>query len=264
MADFSVQLTDRALARVWGPDSQNFLQGLLTCDLEGMEPGAARYGALLSPQGKILFDLLLLRLSEGYLIDCAGLQREALLTRLQFYKLRSKVEFGEVDGGIAAGTGPAPAGAATDPRTPLLGWRQYGTSQGQVAQHPYDIHRIGLGIADSVADIGSGTLYPHEANLDQLNGVSFTKGCYVGQEVVSRTEHRGMARSRIILAHYANEAPAAGTAIMAEDKPIGTVLSHAGNVALALMRLDRLAEAQVKPQGISFQVAPWARYGLDG
>jgi folate-binding Fe-S cluster repair protein YgfZ len=86
----------------------------------------------------------------------------------------------------------------------------------------------------------------------------------VGQEVVSRTEHRGLARSRIIIARFGAEAPAAGTVLTADDKPLGSVLSHAGNVALALVRLDRLAEAVVKPEGVTFEVAPWAKYSLDG
>ena len=119
-------------------------------------------------------------------------------------------------------------------------------------------------MADSAADIGSGTLFPHEANLDQLNGVSFTKGCYVGQEVVSRTEHRGLARSRILIARFEGQAPQAGTVLTADDKPLGSVLSHSGSVALALVRLDRLAEASVKPAGVAFAVAPWARYSLHG
>lgn len=264
MTPFNVRLTGRSLAQVSGMDAESFLSGLLTCDVTAMHPGEARYGALLTPQGKILFDIILLKLEQGFLIDCAGLQREALLQRLQFYKLRAKVDFGPVDGGIAAGVGDAPPGAVVDPRTPLLGWRHYGTTRGDESDAAYQAHRIGLGVADSAADIGSATLYPHEANLDQLNGVSFTKGCYVGQEVVSRTQHKGVARSRIIIARFEAEAPDAGSVIAADDKPIGTVLSHSGHVALALVRLDRLAEAAVKPPGVAFEVAAWARYSLDG
>ena len=264
MTPFNVRLTGRSLAQVSGADAESFLNGLLTCEITGMKPGEARYGAVLTPQGKILFDLILLKLDHGYLMDCAGMQRDALLQRLQFYKLRSRVDFGPVDGGIVAGVGDAPPGAVVDPRTPLLGWRHYGSTRGDAFDAAYEAHRIGLGVADSAADIGSGTLFPHEANLDQLHGVSFTKGCYVGQEVVSRTEHRGLARSRIIIARFEAEAPEAGTVLTADDKPLGSVLSHSGNVALALVRIDRLAEAVVKPQGVRFEVAPWARYKLHG
>ena len=199
MGNFTVKLAGRALGMVRGPDSEEFLQNLLTCDLGGMAPGGARYGALLSPQGKILHDLILVRLEDGFLIDCAGLSREALLQRLGFYRLRSKVEILPLEGGISAGTGTPPPGAIADPRTPLLGWRQYGTGRDGDDESLYEAHRIGLGIADSAADIGSDSLFPHEANLDQLNGVSFTKGCYVGQEVVARTEHRAMARCSCLL-----------------------------------------------------------------
>jgi folate-binding protein YgfZ len=264
MTPFQVRLTGRSLAQVSGPDAESFLNGLLTCEITGMKAGEGRYGAVLTPQGKILFDIILLKLDHGFLMDCAGFERDGLLQRLQFYKLRSKVDFGPVDGGIVAGVGDAPPGAVVDPRTPLLGFRHYGSTRGDASDAAYEAHRIGLGVADSAADIGSGTLFPHEANLDQLNGVSFTKGCYVGQEVVSRTEHRGLARSRIIIARFGAEAPAAGTVLTADEKPLGTVLSHAGSVALALVRLDRLAEAVVKPDGVTFEVAPWARYSLDG
>ena len=264
MTPFNVRLAGRSLAQVSGADAESFLNGLLTCEIVGMKPGEARYGAILTPQGKILFDLILLKLDHGYLIDCAGMQRDGLLQRLQFYKLRSKVDFGPVDGGIVAGVGDAPAGAVVDPRTPLLGWRHYGSTRGDISDAAYEAHRIGLGVADSAADIGSGTLFPHEANLDQLNGVSFTKGCYVGQEVVSRTEHRGLARSRILIARFEGQAPQAGTVLTADDKPLGSVLSHSGSVALALVRLDRLAVASVKPAGVAFAVAPWARYSLHG
>jgi folate-binding protein YgfZ len=268
MTEFSTQLSGRALALVRGADAESFLQGLLTCDMAGLGEGMARYGALLSAQGKILYDIVIVKLSEGYLIDCAGFARQALLERFGFYKLRSKVEFLALDGGVAAGTGAAPPGAIVDPRTPLLGWRHYGVNRGAEDFVLYEAHRIGLGVADSAADIGSGTLFPHEANLDGLAGVSFSKGCYVGQEIVSRTEHRGMARSRIIIAEFDGEAPEAGTSVTDGDKPLGTILSHSGNVALALMRLDRLADSKGVPmamgRGVRFRVAPWARYGLNG
>jgi folate-binding protein YgfZ len=199
MTPFNVRLTGRSLAQVSGADAESFLNGLLTCEITGMKPGEARYGAVLTPQGKILFDLILLKLDHGYLMDCAGMQRDALLQRLQFYKLRSKVDFGPVDGGIVAGVGDAPPGAVVDPRTPLLGWRHYGSARGDASDAAYEAHRIGLGVADSAADIGSGTLFPHEANLDQLHGVSFTKGCYVGQENTARMNWRQKVNRRLLV-----------------------------------------------------------------
>ncbi|MBL8895857.1 MAG: folate-binding protein YgfZ, partial [Rhizobiales bacterium] len=211
-------------------------------DVEGLEPGAAGYAALLTPQGKILFDFLMQRQEDGLLIDCATSQREALLKRLGFYKLRAKVAIApREDLMVAVAEVPAPSLFA-DPRLAALGFRGFSTGDFAGAT-TYEARRIALGIADSEADIGSGELFPHEANLDQLNGLSFTKGCYVGQEVVSRMEHRGTARTRILPLKLEGKAPAKGTPIQAGAKQVGTMLSSAGDHALGLLRLDRLADA---------------------
>src|SRR5205814_1073703 len=157
---------------------------------------------------KILHDFLLYRETGGYLIDCAASQRDALLKRLGFYKLRAKVEIaprGELS--IAVSGAPIGRGYA-DPRTIRLGYRTFFAPDSASADGDYHVRRVAEGIADSDADIGSGELFPHEANLDQLGGVSFTKGCYVGQEVVSRMEHRGTARSRILPVVLSGPAPA--------------------------------------------------------
>ena len=132
----------------------------------------------------------------------------------------------------------------------------------------YDLARIALGLADSEVDLGAGEFFPHEANLDQLGGVSFRKGCYVGQEVVSRMEHRGTARSRILPVTLAGETPPKGTDIRAGDKQVGTLLSGAGDQALALIRLDRLAEAAAPLEaggvGVTVLKPHWARYDVPG
>jgi len=235
-------LPGRSLLGVTGADAVGFLQGLVTSDVEGLAPGAAGYAALLTPQGKILFDFLLQRQGDGFLIDCASAQREALIKRLGFYKLRAKVAVAPRDDlKVMVADEPA-AGLFADPRLAALGFRGYST--GELPQnHTYEARRIGLGIADSDADIGSGELFPHEANLDQLNGVSFAKGCYVGQEVVSRMEHRSTARNRILPLQLDGTAPPKGTPIRAGEKQVGTILSSAGDRALGLLRLDRLADA---------------------
>ena len=133
--------------------------------------------------------------------------------------------------------------AYADPRTALIGWRIV-TAKGTLPEGSgYDAARIALGLADSDGDIGSGELFPHEANFDQMGAVSFSKGCYIGQEVVSRMEHRATARSRILPVTFDGAAPPRGAAIKSADKIIGSVLSSAGNAALALLRLDRMAEA---------------------
>jgi len=236
---------DRAVLGLEGAETENFLHNLVTADILGLAECEARYGALLTPQGKILFDFFVVKTAEGYLLDCAASQLEELAKRLVFYRLRAKVVITERKD-LEAGVSPErPAGmiAYADPRTSLIGWRAIGEKGKLPTGTSYVGTRIALGLADSDGDIGSGELFPHEANLDQLGAVSFTKGCYIGQEVVSRMEHRATARSRILPVTFDGAAPPRGAAIKSADKIVGSVLSSAGNAALALLRLDRMAEA---------------------
>jgi folate-binding protein YgfZ len=261
------RLPGRAVLSVQGPEVGHFLQNLLTADVEHLVPGSATYAALLSPQGKILFDMLVVRAEDGYLIDCAKGMAAGLVQRLTMYKLRAKVEIARRED-LAVNVSPLEAaGFFADPRTPEIGWRGIGPA-GVPEAEGYDAARIALGLADSEADIGSGEVFPHEANLDQLGGVNFRKGCYVGQEVVSRMEHRGTARSRILPVTLDGEAPPKGTEIRAGEKQVGTLLSSSGNVALALLRLDRLAEAgePLRAGGVTVTVRKpqWARYDVPG
>lgn len=262
------RLAGRAVISVQGPEAGQFLHNILTADVEHLAEGQARYAALLSPQGKILYDMLVQRQSgEGFLIDCAASQRDALLKRLQMYKLRAKVEVAaRLDLSVSVSPDAIPGGFP-DPRTPDIGWRKIGEASGGEAEG-YDAARIAAGLADTDADLGSGEFFPHEANLDQLGGVSFKKGCYVGQEVVSRMEHRGLARSRILPVALEGDSPPKGTDIRSGEKQVGTLLSSAGREALALIRLDRLAEATepLRADGITLQVRKpnWARYDVPG
>ena len=261
------RLPGRAVLAVQGPDAGHFLQNLLTADVEHLEPGSATYAALLSPQGKILFDMLVVRAEDGYLIDCAKGMAAALMQRLSMYKLRAKVEIARRDD-LAVSVSPVDVtGFYRDPRSPEIGWRGFVPAEGPEAEG-YDAARIALGLADSEADLGSGEFFPHEANLDQLGGVNFRKGCYVGQEVVSRMEHRGTARSRILPVTLEAEAPPKGTEIRAGEKQVGTLLSASGRTALALIRLDRLAEATAPLAaagvGLSVGKPQWALYDVPG
>jgi folate-binding protein YgfZ len=236
---------DRAILGLEGAETGNFLHNLVTADILGLADGKARYGALLTPQGKILFDFFVVKTAGGYLLDCAASQLEELAKRLLFYRLRAKVVIAERKD-LEVGVSPKrPLGmtAYADPRTALIGWRVIAEKGKLPAGTGYDAARIALGLADSDGDIGSGELFPHEANFDQLGAVSFAKGCYIGQEVVSRMEHRATARSRILPVTFDGAAPPRGAAIKSADKIIGSVLSSAGNAALALLRLDRMAEA---------------------
>jgi tRNA-modifying protein YgfZ len=262
-------LPDRALFFIEGPDAGHFLHNLVTADIEGLSPGQATYAALLSPQGKMLFDFFVLRTQEAYLIDCAARQRAELVKRLGFYKLRAKVSVGIHEGEVGVSPQEPDKGVHfADPRAAALGWR-FVVERDSLAESPdYDAARIALGLADSDADLGSGEFFPHEANLDQLGAASFTKGCYVGQEVVSRMEHRGTARSRILPVELGDEAPPKGTEIRAGDKLIGSMLSSSGTHGLALIRLDRLAEVTepllTRNVSVSVLKPRWARYDVPG
>jgi tRNA-modifying protein YgfZ len=273
-------LADRAVLRLGGRDRATFLQGLVTADIHGLAAGAARWAALLTPQGKILFDFLVVEQDDATLIDCARQQREELAKRLGFYKLRVQVTIEPVAGMAVAAAPPNAEFAAptaivyADPRLADMGSRAF-ISEDHVSAldadaSAYRARRIALGIPDSVEDIGSGLLFPHEANLDQLGGVSFTKGCYVGQEVVSRMEHRGTARNRI-LPIAADRLLDKGSAITGRGRGLGQVLSSSGGRALALVRLDRLAEALeagdpiiAEDAAVTVLQPAWARFKVPG
>jgi folate-binding protein YgfZ len=261
-------LPGRAILQIEGPDAGHFLHNLVTAEIEGLAEGQSSYAALLTPQGKILFDFFILKTASGYLIDCSAAQRDELLKRLGLYKLRAKVTITAPEV-LAAGVSPVEPAADQryiDPRIPALGWR-FITAAGSLPKaDSYEAAHIALGLAGSDVDIGSGVFFPHEANLDQLGGVSFKKGCYVGQEVVSRMEHRGTARNRILPLDLDGPSPAKGTAIRSGDKQIGTLMSSAGNVALGLIRLDRLADISepLLTDTVTVNVLKprWARYDV--
>jgi hypothetical protein len=259
---------DRAVLSLEGAEAENFLHNMVTADVQGLAKGQARYAALLSPQGKILFDFFVLKTGEGYFLDCAASQLEELMKRLNFYRLRAKVTIA-VRSDLEVGVAPElPSGltAYVDPRTPLMGWRVIAEKGKLPEGSGYELARIALGLADSDGDIGSGQLFPHEANFDQIGAVSFSKGCYIGQEVVSRMEHRATARSRILPATFDDAAPPRDAAIKSADKIVGSVLSSNGNMALALIRLDRLGEAEqpLLTEGVKVHVhkPAWVNYDV--
>ena len=258
------QLTGRAVVAITGADAAGFLQGLVTADVQGLAEGQSAYAALLTPQGKILHDFFVLRRDAGFLLDVAAGQLDSLVQRLGIYKLRAAVT---ITGKPELNVIVSPeAGDYADPRTAAIGYRAMTERTAAGPDGPYHAARIALGLADSERDLGSGEYFPHEANLDQLGAVSFTKGCYVGQEVVSRMEHRGTARSRILPVSVAGSAPAKGAAVEAGGKPVGTVLSSAGETALAILRLDRLHEATepLLTEGRTVRVIKpdWARFEI--
>jgi len=229
-------LPDRGVVKVDGDNARRFLNGLLTSDIEALTPEAPRFAALLTPQGKILADGIVAAIppqdGTALFIDCPRALASDLVRRLNFYKLRAKLiieDLSETLSVLAAwdGTGTTEYGLVyPDPRLPALGLRvmlpphlaeaaarELGATL--VDAEAYEAHRIALGVPRGGLDFAYGDAFPHEADMDQLNGVDFDKGCYVGQEVVSRMEHRGSARTRVVPVAFDGYAPEAGAAVTA-------------------------------------------------
>ena len=257
-------LPDRGVVKVSGEDARAFLDGLLTTNVELVTPGIGRFGALLTPQGKIIVDFLVTEAPEahggGFVFDVPLALAQAFATKLGFYKLRKKVTIDNLSpqlGVMAVWDGtPAtkPDLAFEDPRDPQLGWRVFTpddlvdeTAAALGAEvtdsEAYEAHRIASGAPRGGVDFIYGDAFPHETNMDRLHGVDFDKGCYVGQEVVSRMQHRGTARTRTIRVRLDGSVPEIGLPVIAGDKPVGTMGSSANGVGLALLRTDRVSDA---------------------
>ena len=251
----SAFLPDRRIIHVSGTGTMDFLQNLITSDLESLPEGEARASALLTPQGKILFDFLIRRDGEGYAIETDAQQQDALLRRLTMYKLRAPVDLkADTKQGVSVfWNEPAPAGAIADGRFAKAGLALYRLS-GKLSDGPtsdYDALRIEHGIAVSGADYALQDAFPHDLLMDVNDGVSFRKGCFVGQEVVSRMKHRGTARRRIVVVSAASDLPATGTDIMSGGKPLGTLGTVLGGQGLAIIRTDRAADAMASQTPIT-------------
>ena len=257
-------LLDRGVVKVSGDGARDFLNGLVTTDVAPLRPGQGRFGALLTPQGKIIVDFLITEAPAGdgggFLIDCPRALAQGLADKLGFYKLRAKVAVENLSdhlGVLAAWDGDLaikPDLAFADPRDAALGWRILAPAD--LAQKTadligatlldsaaYDARRIACGAPRGGLDFIYGDAFPHETNMDRLHGVDFDKGCYVGQEVVSRMQHRGTARTRTVRVMLDGAAPEPGTVILAGDKSVGTMGSAADSHGLALIRIDRAADA---------------------
>jgi len=235
-------LTSRALIALRGAEWRSFLQGLITQDVETLQPGELRYGALLTPQGRLMHDLFILGEDDGALLDVAAETREALIAKLKLYRLRAKVEIQPVDGAILAAWRAKPDGKGwiIDPRLFDLGWRKLGGGEGAAAEPEavYDAHRLALGVPDPAKE-GRESDYPIELNLDLLNGIDFKKGCFVGQETTSRMHRRGKVRTRMAPIAFEGPAPAIGVDVTAGALRAGELRSVADGRALAFLRMDR-------------------------
>ena len=264
-------LPDRAVVRVDGSDAEKLLQGLVTNDVEIGVSRRLVFAALLSPQGKVLFDFFIARHGGSFLIETAAEKTAELVKRLDMYRLRARVDIEDASSKFVVQVNwhyaPPPEHAEQmshmfDPRLPELGMRtlwgpgvasrltEEAAREANATAADYHAHRIALGVPEGGKDYAFGDTFPHEANMDLLNGVSFSKGCFVGQEVVSRMQHRSTARKRIVIIE-GDKSVETGTAITAGQATIGTIGSVAGHRGLALVRLDRVEEMQRKGEQIT-------------
>lgn len=236
-------LTGRSLVRVSGPDARSFLHNLLTQDVETLADGEMRFAALLSPPGRLLFDLLVSGEGDAVVLDVAAPRREALMQRLSLYKLRARVDIVADERPVHAAWPDAPPGFAVDPRAPGLGGRRHG-GQGETpaSEDDWHAHRLRLGVTDT-SDWPDDKTYPIEANFDLLNGIDFQKGCFVGQETTSRMKRRGSIKNRMLTIAFDGPPPPFGTEVLNGDLRAGEVLSGREGLAMALLRLDRIEGA---------------------
>lgn len=245
-------LEDRALILVSGPEAEHFLQNILTVDLEALKPGEAKPGALLTPQGKILFDFLISRAgADTFRIECRADVASDFQRRLMLYKLRAKAEIIKQDQSVVTvrwQDDSTPSGtdstSVIDTRFPSGSVRRdYEPASAQGDPAAWHAFRIASGIAESGLDYQLGDAFPHDVLLDQTGGVGFRKGCYVGQEVVSRMQHRGTARRRVLIASANQPLPAAGTDLTVNGRSVGALGSTFGTTGLAIARIDRVKTA---------------------
>jgi tRNA-modifying protein YgfZ len=239
-------LTMRSLIRVSGAEAEHFLHNLVTADIEGLKPGELSAGALLTPQGKILFDFLISREGDSFVLDCRADIAAGLAKRLKFYRLRAKADIELQEQALVSVSWQNDSSVQLGLRDFRFGaesavFRTYGAAAGG-DEAEYVRLRIENGVAEGGADYAFGEMFPHDVNLDQTGGVSFAKGCYVGQEVVSRMQHRGTARRRVLIAS-GDAALEAGTEVLAGGRPFGALGSALENKALALLRMDKAKDA---------------------
>ena len=265
------RLDDRAILAVSGAEARPFLHNLLTIDMDDVDRAGAGYGALLSPQGKILVDFVIHKGDDAYRLDVRSQVMEELVKRLTLYRLRSKVELRpEPEMAVFAAWGHS-GGRPADPRFPPLGARWLALREAEAPDADlaeWHAWRIEQAIPEGGIDFPFGDAFPHDAAMDDLGGVDFDKGCFVGQEVVSRMRHRGTARRRIVAIHARGPLPGPGADILAGERPLGRLGSSACGRGIALVRLDRVREAldarlplRAGPEEVDVALPAWASYG---
>lgn len=257
-----VSLPHRSLVRIAGEDAQTLLQDVISCDVEGLPAGLARVGALLTPQGKILFEFLVSRTGEsGFLFDLDDDQVDPFMQRMTMYRLRAKADIERVEPSSVAACWDCPKteGLIVDERFsdgPAV-YRRYGEEMADTSNaDDYARLRIDRGVAEAGRDYALSEAFPHDVLMDLNGGVALKKGCYVGQEVVSRMQHRGTARRRIVQVTGESTLPQPGTSVTASDRTIGQLGTTIDGKGLALVRIDRVAKAMDDKTSILAGEAP--------
>lgn len=242
-------LPDRGVLEVGGEDRVSFLQGLVSNDVGEAAPGRALWAALLTPQGKWLADFFVFSMHDRLLLDCERRQIPMLVQRLARFRLRSKVALADasdrflVHAAWDGAPGFAQALAAPDPRLPGAGWRALAPDRlagVNATEADYDSHRLALGLPDGTRDLEPEKTILLEAGFDELNGVSWTKGCYMGQELTARTKYRGLLKRRLVPVEVEGALPPPGSPVHRAAAEVGTMRSGRGARGLALLRLDAL------------------------
>ncbi len=256
-------LPGRAVLSVTGEDRVAYLQGLVSNDVAATAPGHAVWAALLTPQGKWLADFFVFADGDRLLLDVEAAQGDDLVRRLTRFRLRAKVAVEPTELAVyAAWDGQPPDGgvAAPDPRLPEAGWRVLGRDLATTAHaDTYDRHRLRLGLPDGSRDMEADKSVLLEAGFDELGGISWTKGCYMGQELTARTKYRGLLKRRLVPVSAETLLPAPGATVTRDGVEVGTLRSTNGALGLALIRLDALDAALACGAPIAVHLPDWLR-----
>ncbi|MCQ8241275.1 YgfZ/GcvT domain-containing protein [Rhizosaccharibacter radicis] len=263
-------LPDRAVLSVSGPDRHSFLQGLVSNDVATVPPGQAVWSALLTPQGKWLADFFVVADADRLLLDCEAAQAPMLAQKLSRFRLRARVAVEPVPLHVSVGWDgdPEPAAgtiAARDPRLAAAGWRLVSEApleDLEASEADWDRHRLLLGLPDGSRDLEAEKSLLLEAGFDELNGVSWSKGCYMGQELTARTRYRGLLKRRLVPVTGADGTlPVPGTALLTMDGlDAGTMRSSRDGLGLATVKLDRLRQPlTAEGLAVTVRVPDWMR-----
>ncbi len=254
-----------------GADRVTFLNGLVSNDVALAAPGRAVWAALLSPQGKYLADFFILAAPARLLLECEAAEADRLAQLLGRYRLRADAAISRTDLLVHAAWEGAPslpegAIAASDPRLPEAGWRILAAAPlaANATVADWDVHRLALGLPDGARDLEPDKTVLLEAGFDELHGISWTKGCYMGQELTARTRYRGLIKRRLLPVRAEGALPPPGTPVRAGDREVGQMRSSRGGMGLATLRLDALREKLTADDVALRVVVPaWARLPVE-